>query len=211
MGRYSDPVLGHHGFFIALEGPDGVGKSTQVRLLAKEVVGYGREVILTREPGGTPLGESLRELLLGKTDIDTWSEALLMAAARAEHLSGVILPAMAEGKVVICDRFVGSSLAYQGYGRGLGWERVLELYMMTPGAILPDLTILLDAPSPLVAASMSQADRFEAEGHEFWQRVREGFLSLATEMMWEVVDGRSAVPAVSRRLREIVGPRLGSF
>src|SRR3954451_7117208 len=135
--------------FVSFEGVDGSGKSTQARLLADHLRAAGREVVLTREPGGTPLGESIRELLLGGEEMAPWAEAALFAAARAELVAEVIGPALDRGAWVVCDRFVDSSLAYQGIARGLGLDEVLELNLPAVGGRLPDRTfvLLLDAAS----------------------------------------------------------------
>lgn len=171
------------GTFITVEGTDGAGKSTQVRRIGRWLEETGRRFCLTREPGGTALGEEIRSLLLARgTCLSPWAEALLYAAARAQHVEEVIRPALARDEVVVSDRFLDSSLAYQGYGRGLGVERVRELNRDATGGLVPDLTILLDVdPEQGLqrAGARSLPDRLEGEGSRFLGRVREGFLALA--------------------------------
>jgi dTMP kinase len=130
--------------FISFEGIDGCGKTTQAGLLAASLRRDGAEVVLTREPGGTALGEEIRGLLLHGGDVAPWAEAALYAASRAQHVDEVIRPALGRGAVVVCDRYVDSSVAYQGIGRGLGLEQVLELNLAAVGGLMPDLTVLLE-------------------------------------------------------------------
>jgi dTMP kinase len=178
------------GYFITLEGPDGGGKTTQARLLADYIKKIGFEVLLTREPGGTPLAEEIRRLILTPTDeaLQPMAEILLYAASRAQHVQSLIQPALAEGKVVICERFVDSSLAYQGYGLGWDLELVGEINRLAIGEVMPDLTFLLDNDTGLCLDRVTQrsdnvgtkVDRIEARGMEFHQRVRRGYLELAS-------------------------------
>ena len=178
--------------FVTFEGLDGSGKTTQTKLLADALEDAGREVVLTREPGGTPLGEQIRELLLEGGEISPWAEAALFAAARAELVERVIAPAIERGADVICDRYLDSSLAYQGIARGLGVDRVLELNLGAIRGQLPDRTFLL-----LIDAKESQkrvgdeTDRIEGEDGEFREKVDEAYRLLA-EMFpqrIEPVDG----------------------
>src|SRR3954449_1263721 len=138
--------------FITFEGIDGSGKSTQARMLAEALAADGRDVVATREPGGTELGERIRELILGRLEVATWTEAARFSAARAQLVEEVIAPALTRGADVVCDRYLDSSLAYQGIARGLGVERVLELNLTVTGGLLPDRTFLLLVP-PEVAAT----------------------------------------------------------
>lgn len=174
-----------HGLLISFEGVDGCGKSTQLSRLATRLHAAGCEPLLIREPGGTSIGEHIRSLLLDPStgDIAPATEALLYAASRAELVATTIEPALAAGRIVLADRFVDSSLAYQGHGRALGVERVLEANLLATGGRLPDVTILLDL-DPATAKgrriSTGQAeDRLEQAGLSFFTRVRESYLQLA--------------------------------
>src|SRR5213592_3707254 len=158
--------------FVSFEGVDGSGKSTQARLLEDYLAGLGREVVATREPGGTDLGERVRGLLLDGPPISHWAEAALFAAARAEHAEEVIRPALERGADVVCDRFIDSSLAYQGIARGLGLERVLELNLTVLGGLLPDRTFVLAVDATAAAGRREGApDRIEQEGDRFQAEV----------------------------------------
>jgi dTMP kinase len=178
------------GYFITLEGPDGGGKTTQAGLLAKYIKQFGYEVILTREPGGTPLAEEIRRLILTPTEeaLQPMAEILLYAASRAQHVQSLIQPALAAGKVVICERFVDSSLAYQGYGLGWDLELIRRINRLAVGEVIPDLTFLLDNDARLCLDRVTRrsdkvrtkVDRIEARGVEFQQRVRRGYLELAS-------------------------------
>jgi dTMP kinase len=195
------------GIFITLEGPDGAGKSTQAALLGERIRAAGLEVVLTREPGGTALGERLRDVLMHAPagSHDALSDALLFNAARARQVSEVIRPALDRSAVVICDRFSDSTLAYQGYGGGVPQAELRDLKHIAIGDIVPDRTVLVDLP---IAAGLKRRDsglsadltRFETDavkhGATFHERVREGYKKMAAEepVRWRVVDG-SASPA----------------
>ncbi|MEY3696675.1 MAG: hypothetical protein RJA41_325 [Actinomycetota bacterium] len=167
------------GFFIAFEGGDGAGKSTQVKLLAAALQGT-REVVITREPGGSDVAEHIREVLLNPNHrIDGMTEALLFAAARADHVSKVIRPALERNHVVICDRFIDSSIAYQGVARKLGIEMVRELNMIATNNLVPDLTIVLDVSADAGLARAQEPNRMENEGADFHEIVKDAFLELA--------------------------------
>jgi dTMP kinase len=166
--------------FITFEGVDGSGKSTQARLLAEHLRGEGRDVVATREPGGTRLGEQVREILLGSESVAPWTETALFAAARAQLVTDVIRPALDRGADVVCDRYLDSSLAYQGLARGLGVERVLELNLLVIGGLLPDKTFLLLVPLDQAAVRRGpHPDRIEREGDEFVARVDDAYRELA--------------------------------
>ncbi len=169
------------GYFIAFEGGEGAGKSTQEGLLAHSLVERGRSVVRTREPGGTPAGEQIRHVLLSPEfeGLDARAEALLFAASRGEHVARIIRPALERGDVVICDRYIDSSVAYQGYGRDLGVQRVRDLSLWATGGLLPDLTVVLDVDPEVGLARFAQRDRLEAEPIEYHRSVRAGFLDLA--------------------------------
>lgn len=169
--------------FITVEGGEGAGKSTLLAAIREWFESRGREVIVTREPGGTPVGERIRDVLLHQAgDIDAATEILLIFAARAEHLSRVIRPALAANKVVLCDRFTDATYAYQGGGRGIPDQRIATLETWTQNDLRPDITLLLDVPVDIGlerAAGRSVPDRFEREQATFFQRVRQAYLSIA--------------------------------
>ncbi len=174
------------GRFITVEGIEGAGKSTCVTFIRECLVGAGKSVVVTREPGGTALGEKLRHLLLDhhQEAISPDAELLLMFAARAQHLARVILPALHAGQWVLCDRFSAASYAYQGGGRGIAEERIAALENWTQGVLRPDLTLLLDLPVHLGlerAGKRSEPDRFEREDGGFFERVRESYLQQARQ------------------------------
>jgi dTMP kinase len=194
------------GLFVTVEGIDGTGKSTQVRRLAAALRAEGREVVETLEPGGTALGRALRELLL-HTDgpVDARAEALLYAADRAQHVARVIDPALAAGAVVLCDRYLDSSIAYQGAGRSLSADEIRGLSLWATGGRLPDLTVLLDLP--VAEAGVRRArkgeapDRLEREDGAFHERVRRAFLDLADAEpeRFLVVDARQSADRIAAR------------
>jgi dTMP kinase len=168
------------GLFICFEGGDGAGKSTQVRLLTDELERRGRDVLVTRQPGGTPLGAQIREVLLHGDHVSPRAEALLFAADKAHHVDELIRPALAAGKVVITDRYTDSSIAYQGAGRDLGSDEIRELQQWAVAGVLPDLTIVLDVSPEVGRARRGDVhDRLESEADDFHAAVRRGFLDLA--------------------------------
>jgi dTMP kinase len=187
--------------FVSFEGVDGSGKSTQAELLAGALAARGREVVATREPGGTPLGEHIRELLLDGDDMAPWAEAALFAAARAELASRVIRPALARGADVVCDRFVDSSLVYQGVARGLGIDSVLELNLLAIGNLLPDRTFVLVVDAGAAHARLGrERDRIEREDEPFRSTVADGYGRLAELFPDRIraLDGSLPAPQVSR-------------
>jgi dTMP kinase len=166
--------------FITFEGLDGSGKSTQAELLRSRLEADGLEVISTREPGGTELGEKIRDLVLHGGDVTPWAEALLYAAARAQHVEVVIRPALERGASVICDRYLDSSVAYQGVGRDLGLDRVLDLNLAAVGGLLPDRTFLLALDVTEIASRLDREhDRLERESEAFHARAAAGYSELA--------------------------------
>ncbi|MBW3592926.1 MAG: dTMP kinase [Actinobacteria bacterium] len=184
--------------FITFEGVDGSGKTTQVELLAQRLRDEGREVVTPREPGGTALGERVRELLLGGDAITPWAEAALFAAARAQLVDEVIRPALASGADVVCDRYVDSSLAYQGLARGLGVERVLEMNVLATAGLLPDRTFVLLLPPEEAATRLpDERDRIEREGPEFSAEVDRAYRHLVQMFRDRVVSVDATQPPES--------------
>ena len=199
------------GQFIVLEGADGVGKTTQTALLSSWMESREIKHVVAREPGGTPLGEAVRDLILRETDlhIAPEPELLLILASRAAFVSEVVKPALVAGKVVLADRFALSTLAYQGYGRGLPLDDVRDGLRIATGGIEPDLYIILDIPieesSARQAASGVELDRIEREGDGFLQSVRQGYLALGnSESGVRVINGSGPPEAVQDRVRELL-------
>lgn len=204
------------GVFITFEGGEGSGKSTQAQLLGCALAATGIEVMVTREPGGAPGAEQIRALLVnGETGRwDPMSEALLHYAARREHLRHAVLPALAGGRWVVCDRFADSTMAYQGYGHGLGREVIAALHAAVVGDLAPDLTLVLDMPVEAGlarAASRGGEDRYERMDRTFHQRLREGFLDIANRepRRCAVIDATATVDQVQAAVRGVVRDRLG--
>lgn len=198
MTSSAQPTARHTGLFLAVEGGDGAGKSTQVQLLAAALTAAGRDVLVTRQPGGTDLGVEIRALVLHGDHISPRAEALLYAADKAHHVDTVVAPALAEGRVVLTDRYVDSAIAYQGAGRDLGGDEIARLQSWAVGGLVPDLTILLDVTPEVGRSRRGQVhDRLEAEGDAFHAAVREGFLVLAAAApeRYLVVDAASAPDA----------------
>ncbi len=200
-------ACGLHGLFITLEGGEGAGKSVQLDALATQLKDQSREVITTREPGGTPLGERLREILLGlDSELDPLAEAILFAAARAELVTTVIKPALDRGDFVICDRYSDSTVAYQGYASGVDLMSIGQLNQISTGGLVADLTVLLDLPVEEGLRRSGGADRFESEDAAFHERVRAGYLALAehdTER-WLVIDATQPPETVTATILERV-------
>jgi dTMP kinase len=190
--------------FISFEGADGSGKSTQAERLRDTLVGEGRAVVLTREPGGTELGERARELVLNGPQMGAWAEAALFAASRAEHVEEVIRPALERGAVVVCDRYVDSSLAYQGIARSLGVDEVLQLNLTVTGGLLPDVTFLLLVDPEVAAARWTDADRLEREGDALQAKVDAAYRELAERFPERIVtvDGARDPDEIAREVHE---------
>ena len=207
------------GCFVVLEGLDGVGKSTQVALLAAWLEAAELPHVVVREPGGTPLGEAIRELVLARTDLDVSpaSELLLMLAARAALVRDVIRPALVAGQIVVADRFSLSTLAYQGHARGLGVERVRAALDVATGGLQPDLYVLLDLSLQESAQRRRRGDRpgpdrIEREGEAFRRQVRDAYLALArAEPDVELLDAEGTPEEVHARIRGILSARLPVF
>ena len=194
--------------FISFEGLDGWGKTTQAERLAETLGARGVEVVSTREPGGTPLGDEIRQLVLHGDHVAPWAEAALYAAARAQHVEQVIRPALERAAVVVCDRYVDSSVAYQGGGRGLGLDTVLELTLLAVGGLLPDRTFLVEVDIETALARVGdKGDRIERAGAEFWPRVVEAYRALAERFpqRYVVVDGQRPVDVIAAEILASLG------
>jgi len=205
------------GLFITLEGVEGAGKSTSIPFLQNLIEQSGREVVVTREPGGTKLGESIRNLLLDpdrKLDIHPDSELLLMFAARAQHFHQVILPALRAGKTVLCDRFTDASFAYQGAGRGIPIGKIAQLQTWLLGELRPNLTLIfdVDVDTGLArAASRGKPDRFELEKKDFFNRIRNFYIERAkTRDRYRVIDGSGDIASVEKQIEHVVTAFLES-
>ena len=202
--------------FISFEGIDGVGKSTQVELLIAHLEAIGQKVCRTHEPGGTELGAEIRHLLLHrKGEVAPRAEALLYAADRAHHVATKIRPALERGEVVVSDRYMDSSIAYQGSGRHLGFQQIRELSMFAADGLLPDLTVLLDLEASKAQARRSKTgeapDRLEREKIEFFETVRQAFLDLAAAEpnRWLVIDAEQSVEEMQQQIQARVAGLLG--
>lgn len=203
------------GKFITIEGVEGGGKSTSLDFVRRYLEDSGKEVVVTREPGGTALGEEIRALLLGHCHdgMAQDTELLLMFAARAEHVAKVIRPALNAGKWVLCDRFTDATYAYQGGGRGIPAVRIAQLEEWVQGKLRPDLTLLLDLPVELGlqrAGKRSAPDRFEREKAEFFERVRQAYLDLAKQhpSRFRVIDASQSIPEVQVHIANLLGKFL---
>lgn len=193
--------------FITFEGPDGSGKTTQARMLAEYLESRGMQVLHTREPGGTPIGEQIREVILTTRNqsIRDETEALLYSAARAQIVAEQIRPALAAGKIVVCDRYADSTMAYQGYGLGLDLQALRVITQFATGGLVPDLTFYVDVPVELGLARRhrGETNRLDLKDRVYHSRVREGFLKMAQEepQRWIVIDGTRTVDKVQEEIR----------
>ena len=195
------------GVFIVLEGGDGSGKSTQAKRLVSRLQDLGREVVATREPGATETGAAIRLLVLGGDHLDPRAEALLIAADRAEHVAEVIRPALDRGAVVVSDRYIPSSLAYQGVARGLGVEEIARLSEWATEGLQPDLVVVFDVPAEAAAERRTEPpDRMEREPAEFRALVNQAYRDLADRFGWAVVDGTAPVENVADKVWKLVRP-----
>lgn len=202
-GHYAGGVnesdrVGARGLFVAFEGGDGAGKSTQAELLAERLRAAGREVVVTREPGDSRIGPQVRSIVLDGGELDPRAEALLFAADRADHVAAVIQPALARGAVVLVDRYIDSSIAYQGAGRGLGVDRIASISEFATGGLVPHLTVLLDVDAAVGRSRVERlgyVDRIERESDDLHTRVRQAFLDLAAAAPQRYVVVDAARPA----------------
>ena len=205
-------VYAEHGLFVCFEGGEGAGKSTQSRLLRDWLVERGETVLLTFEPGDTPVGQELRRIVLDPAtgDLSDRTEALLYAADKAEHVDHVVLPALARGEVVVTDRYVDSTLAYQGAGRTLDVSEVEAVARWATGDLRPHLTVVLDLEPQAGLGRFTERDRIEGQSLEFHQRVRQGFLALAEAdpAHYLVLDARASVDEIAAAVRERVAKLL---
>jgi dTMP kinase len=199
------------GQFITVEGIEGVGKTTNIDFIHKWLLAAGKDVIVTREPGGTPLGEAIRGLLLDPqyTGMDSTCELQLMFAARAEHLARVIRPALEKGRWVLCDRFTDATYAYQGGGRGIDTGIIARLETLVQGDFRPDITLLLDVPVEIGlarAGKRGELDRFEQEKVEFFERVRQAYLDMARQYTdrYRVIDASQPLEQVQQQLEVVL-------
>jgi len=196
------------GTFIAFEGGEGAGKSTQEALLAQWLTERGHHVVRTREPGGTPAGEAIRAVLLGNeyAGLDERAEALLFAAARGEHAQRIIRPALDAGNIVVCDRYIDSSVAYQGVGRDLGVQQVRDLSVWATRGLLPDVTVVLDIDPAIGLSRVKDPDRLESEPIEYHRKVRQAFVDIARADpdRYLVIDAGGAPEDIAAQIRNRV-------
>src|SRR5215470_5566461 len=200
------------GFFVTLEGPEGAGKTTQLKLLSKHLEALGHKHLVTRDPGGTSLGRQIRRILLNpETPVCPLTELLLYEADRAQHVEEVIVPALKSGSLVLCDRYTDSTLAYQGYARQLDFELIRKLNQIATGGLTPDLTILFDIDSSAGLARLhpSGHDRLEREALEFHVKVRKGYHQMVKQEpeRWQVIDASRPFSLVQEDLRRILEER----
>lgn len=198
-------MTGDYGKFITLEGSEGVGKTTNINVVCRLLEANSVPFIKTREPGGTPLAEALREAMLAvrEEEVSAMTELLIVFAARTQHLDRVIRPALAAGQWVVCDRFTDASYAYQGYGRGLDLERITALEGWVQNGLQPDLTLLLDLAPEVAEQRMQERtkDRMESEKLEFYQRVRSGYLRRAAQdARFRVIEAKNTIDTVATEI-----------
>jgi dTMP kinase len=206
------------GIFITLEGPEGSGKTSAIKSIKPILEEMGYEIVMTREPGGTDISEQIRNVILNRanTSMDPRTEALLYAASRRQHLVEKIWPSLKEGKIVICDRYLDSSLAYQGYARGLGVEEILKVNSYATEGTFPDLTLLFDVTPEVGLARISanskrEVNRLDLEKISFHQKVRQGYLNLAKEFpdRYVIIDASKPQEEVAKQTLAVIKERLG--
>ncbi|MEA2016010.1 MAG: dTMP kinase [Actinomycetota bacterium] len=207
------------GLFITFEGPDGSGKTTQIKLLRDFLKGEGFEVVITAEPGGTEVGQRIRNILLTRSnlDISPESETFLFLASRAELVSKVIKPALEEGKIVICDRFFDSTVVYQGIARGLGEKKILEINFLATGGLIPDITFLLmvkvSRGKKRIDSTRREKDRIEMEKDEFKEKIYRGYTDIAAgnEGRVKVINGDKSIEDIFQEIKKKVRLHLGDL
>ncbi len=205
------------GTFVTLEGPEGAGKTTQLKQLSKQLDILGIDHIVTRDPGGTPLGRQIRRILLNpENPVNPMTELLLYQADRAQHVGEVIMPALKEGKLVLCDRYTDSTMAYQGYARGIDFGVIEDLNQVATGGLRPELTILFDLESSEGLSRLHPGghDRLEREAIEFHHKVRDGYHQLAKKEpeRWKTIDASKPMTTVQTELRKVLHEQLsGKF
>jgi dTMP kinase len=206
------------GLFITLEGPEGSGKSSAIKIVVEKLKALGYEIVMTREPGGTPISEQIRNVILdnNNTEEDPRTEALLYAASRRQHLVEKIWPAINEGKIVICDRYLDSSLAYQGHARGLGIDNILKVNEYATEGTFPDLTLLFDIEPEIGFERINknkdrEVNRLDKEALSFHHKVREGYLLLSKRFSdrYEVIDASKDLDTVVNNVYNVILKRLG--
>jgi dTMP kinase len=210
--KYTHPFRGR---FITFEGVEGVGKTTNMRYLAEYLNTHEIPVLVSREPGGTPLADDIRHFLLSEHQeaIEPETELLLMFAARAQHINRVILPALEAGKLVLCDRFTDTSYAYQGAGRGIAYDKIAALQYIVQGDLKPDLTILLDAPIEVGLERIKErnkTDRFESETKYFFIKARDAYLEMAKNEpeRFRIIDATLPIETLHDQLKEVIAPLI---
>mgnify|MGYP001588156936 FL=1 len=211
-----ETIVMKRGFFITFEGGEGAGKSIQVEILASHLREEGFPIVVTREPGGTRIGEQIRSITHNQENVDmeATTEAYLMAAARAQHVTQIIEPALAAGKIVLCDRFVDSSISYQGYGRKLGPDTITSLNALAVNGAKPDLTLLLSVPPGIGQKRRSKSaktnDRLDLQQHDFYSRVHDGYLALANKERngYVVINAEESIVNVAQTIWNEVQKRL---
>ncbi|MSP52729.1 MAG: dTMP kinase [Gammaproteobacteria bacterium] len=208
----------HPGIFVTLEGIEGTGKTSNLRFLAEYLHQHDVPLLITREPGGTPLADDIRHFLLSehKEQIEPEAELLLIFAARAQHISKVIRPALAAGKLVLCDRFTDTSYAYQGAGRDIPREKIATLELLVQEGLKPDLTILLDAPAEIGRERIQErkkVDRFEMESNKFFNKARRAYLKMAQEepQRFRVIDASQSIAEVQQEMLQALQPCLAKL
>lgn len=203
------------GTFVTLEGPEGAGKTTQLKQLSKQLDVLGIDHIVTRDPGGTPLGRQIRRILLNpENPVNPMSELLLYQADRAQHVGEVIMPALKEGKLVLCDRYTDSTMAYQGYARGIDFAIIEDLNKVATGGLRPDLTILFDLESSEGLSRLHPGghDRLEREAIEFHHKVRDGYHQLVKKepTRWKTIDASKPMTTVQTEFRKVLSEQLSN-